>query len=381
MASYIKYKDKNGKEFYKVQAYLGIDPQTGMKKTTTLRGFRTKRQASNAVVKAKNDFIHGKIKKPQHITFKECEEAWWIGYKNRSRESTLVTVSGMFKNHILPAFGNKRVNTITIAQIQRIVNSWVKLAPSNFVKWYNYTSCVLDYAVRAGYVQRNVAKLIELPKKPEKVENDGFKFWDKEQLNIFFNYLDYDKKPQVYTMFRVLAYSGIRKGEMLALTWDDIDFNNNTIRINKTLAKVFNGVKVQPPKTKNSYRTLDMDNTTMMYLKRWRMDQRRLGLMLGFNTNKKSQLVFNNTKNNHHTLATTGKWLNTIIKATGLPHIKVHGLRHSHASALFAAGVSIKQVQERLGHSNAQTTLNIYTHVTQKQNAETINKFVDYLDK
>ena len=107
--------------------------------------------------------------------------------------------------------------------------------------------------------------------------------------------------------------------------------------------------------------------------------------MLGFNANKTSQLIFSTRNNTFKSLNTPKKWLDKALNninadSTVLPTITVHGFRHSHASALFAAGATIKEVQERLGHEDAQTTLNIYTHVTQHQDKQAVQKLVNFLN-
>ncbi|MCH7260688.1 tyrosine-type recombinase/integrase, partial [Lactiplantibacillus sp. ME-2] len=108
--------------------------------------------------------------------------------------------------------------------------------------------------------------------------------------------------------------------------------------------------------------------------------QREYYLFLGFNTLQPDQLVFANTKNGFKSLNTPGKWLKRIITDYHLtPSITVHGFRHSHASALFAAGATIKEVQTRLGHEDVATTLNVYTHVTKGQNQQAANKLANYL--
>lgn len=125
---------------------------------------------------------------------------------------------------------------------------------------------------------------------------------------------------------------------------------------------------------------MKLDPQTINYLKKWRSEQKQKYLMLGFNTFKKSQLVFATINNTHKCLNTPAKWLKYTIRNTDLKPITIHGFRHTHASALFSAGASIKEVQERLGHEDVQTTMDIYTHVTKQQNDEAVNKLVNYLD-
>lgn len=172
----------------------------------------------------------------------------------------------------------------------------------------------------------------------------------------------------------------MRRGECLALTWGDLDIEENTLSINKTLTQGIKGKQIiQATKTKKGTRTISIDST-MYYLKIWKLEQRKSLLMLGFNATKKEQLMFVTRNNTFKSLNTPAKWLKKIINKSGLPKITVHGFRHSHASALFAVGATIKEVQERLGHEDAQTTLNIYTHVTQKQDQEAVKKLVNFLN-
>lgn len=101
---------------------------------------------------------------------------------------------------------------------------------------------------------------------------------------------------------------------------------------------------------------------------------------MGFNTLQKKQLVFANLKNGYKSLNTPARWLKEIIKDSQLKPITIHGFRHTSASLLFEAGATIKEVQTRLGHDDAQTTLNIYTHVTQKQDNQAAEKLANLLD-
>ncbi len=337
---------------------------------------------------------------------------WYEAYINTVRESTYARTSAMFNNHILPyfgnkrihtikiaqcqkavndwfklapnnykKFGNKRIHTIKIAQCQKAVNDWFKLAPNNYKKWFNYTSNVFDYAIKQEYITKNPTKLVNIPKKQVDYGDKPTNFWDKEQIKLFFSFINPVEEREKYTLFRVLAFAGLRRGECLALTWNDINFSQGTLRINKTLTQGLKGVQiVQAPKTRKGRRTLKLDDITVKHLKEWRKEQREYYLMLGFNTMQKDQLIFANTKNKHKSLNTPAKWLGKIIKDHDLKKITVHGFRHSHASALFSAGASIKEVQERLGHEDVQTTMDIYTHVTQEQNNEAVQKLQNYMN-
>lgn len=176
-------------------------------------------------------------------------------------------------------------------------------------------------------------------------------------------------------MSRLLAFSGIRKGEALSLTWDDLNFTTNELRINKAISRgKDNQLYVKTTKT-GLARTMKTDDKTMAVMKEWKKKQKQEYLILGFNTMQPKQLVFSNEVNEDLQPTKTRKWLLNVQKKYKLGTITTHGLRHTHCSLLFEAGASLKEVQDRLGHSDVQTTLNIYTHVTKKAKEEAIMKF------
>lgn len=375
-----KYKLKNGELRYKFGIYTGIDKQTGRKTNTTRSGFKTKKEAVLAASKLEIELSEGKIEKPKDIKYGDVYQEWLPAYENTVRESTLLSTTNIFKNHILNHFSDKKINTITVSEIQTIVNKWFDIAPVNFKKWFYYTGKIFEYAIKMGYLDKNPCRLVTLPKNKKEFAEKKLLFWDKKQLDVFFKCLydmDDDKK---FVFFRLLAFSGMRRGECLALTWEDINFKENTIDINKTISQGINRYQViNPPKTKKSMRKIIMDQKTMDYLYKWKMEQRKQMLNYGFNTLIKKQMLFTTRNNTMLPLSAPSKWLKLVISKYDLPSIKIHGFRHSHASALFASGATIKEVQERLGHEDAQTTLNVYTHVTSNQNKDVVVKLESYL--
>lgn len=375
-----KYKLKNGELRYKFGIYTGIDKQTGKKTNTTRSGFKTKKEAALAASKLEIELSEGKIEKPKDVKFGDVYNEWLPAYKNTVRESTLFSTTNVFKNHILKQFSDKKINTITASEIQKTVNKWFDFAPVNFKKWFYYTGKIFEYAIKMGYLDKNPCRMVTLPKNKKDFAEKKLLFWDKQQLDTFFKCLyDMDDNKK-FVFFRLLAFSGMRRGECLALTWGDINFKDNTIDVNKTISQ---GIKkyqvINPPKTKKSMRKIIMDQKTMDYLYQWKMEQRKQMLYYGFNTLNKKQMLFTTRNNTMLPLSAPSKWLKLVVNKYDLTPIKLHGFRHSHASALFAAGATIKEVQERLGHDDAQTTLNVYTHVTSNQNKNVVVKLESYL--
>lgn len=158
-------------------------------------------------------------------------------------------------------------------------------------------------------------------------------------------------------------------------------YEKGTISINKIFTQGIKGRQIiQATKTRKGNRTLPLDEMTLNFIKKWRNVQREELFILGFNTNSSDQLMYATRNNTHKSLNTPSKWMKPIIEKYNLPKITVHGFRHSHASALFSSGATIKEVQERLGHEDAQTILNIYTHVTDGQNREAIKRHSQFLN-
>ena len=371
---------KNDVGMYEFRLYGGINEQTGKKKYYH-RVFETKKQAELTLSRLQLEINKkGQIEKDNNVLFSVIAEEFYSEYVNTVRESTYYKVRYMFDNHIIPELGHLRIRTITINQIQTAVNKWFKESKSCYSRWNSYVVRVFDLAIKRGYMTgKNPAKLITMPRIPDQAGDDFENFWDKDELEQFFSCIDPVKQNEKYTLFRVLAFGGLRRAECLALTWGDINFTDKTVRINKNLAQGKKGrLIIQAPKTKKSRRTIILDDKTISILKAWRIAQRKKYLKLGFNTMNKDQLIFANRYNKFKVLNQPGKWLATIIKDNELSKITVHGFRHSHCSLLFASGASIKEVQDRLGHERPDITLSIYTHVSKKQNIDAVEKLVKY---
>lgn len=376
-----KYKKKDGKTYYKIQAYLGMNPETGKEINVTRQGFASKKDAELAISRLKVEFEEQGYQKATSNTFAELYELWFdSAYKHNVKESTYVKTQELFKNHILPAFGHLRVDKITVAYCQRTVKNWCDLH-SKYKVMKNYVNNVLDYGVMIGMVRDNPMKKVITPKRKvsvdeEKIEN----FYTKEELQHFLECVRSDGIGRWFALFRLLAFTGFRKGEALALEWKDIDFLHGTITVSKTLARGENNTLIiQLPKTKNSMRTIAVDEVTLQVLKDWKKEQAIDLLKCGYNTMSKTQPVFTNYENQYLQHAMVTNRMNLIIKKHDLKKITTHGLRHTHCSLLFEAGVPIQEVKERLGHSDIQTTMNIYTHVTKKAKEKTAEKFAAFV--
>lgn len=365
-----EYVKKNGEKAYMFKLYLGIDQDTKKPIRTTRRGFRTQREARLAIADLELNGLSKPESEPQMIhTYEQIYNLWYEEYKTTVKASTLLKTERVFKNHILPAFGNKPIQDIKPMDAQNQMNIWhKKLVRASMVM--NYAGLVFDYAIRMQLINMNPTKVIKKPVRKESVREDkDMNFYDKDELKKFMAALENNNNFRAFVYFRLLAFTGMRKGESLALKWSDIDLEKQTLYINKAVSRSATGLYIQTPKTPSSIRRISIDDKTVSILQEYKKES-------------PDGLVFQSEDGGILSPAKPRKWYLTAMK--NLPddfkQISIHGFRHTHASLLFEAGASIKDVQSRLGHSDIQTTMDVYTHVSKTAKEQLANRFNTYVD-
>lgn len=381
MTTIKKYTKKDGSTAYMFKKYLGIDPITRKQKETTRRGFTTKREAQVALSRleveiAESGFSSKKIQQ----TYSEVYFEWLeVVYKNKVKESTYWNTRFIFDKHIISALGDFMISAIDTSFCQTVANKWAKSSPKRYQRFINYSGMVFQYAASTGKIETNPMNNILMPT----AENDNLdklpNFYERKTLLLFLDRMKLYPFMR-YSFFFLLAYTGLRKGEALSLTWRDIDLNNGTLNVNKTLAVGKSGkLLIQKPKTNSSSRVISLDSSTVLVLKKWKSIQNE-ELDILQHIPSLDQLVFSNVDNKLLNPRTPQSWLDSFYnKNPRIDRITVHGFRHTHASLLFEAGATMKQTQDRLGHSNIKTTMNIYTHVTQSSKEETAVLFDTFM--
>lgn len=384
MTNIKSYQLKNKETRYKFHVYVGVDPLTGKEQTTTRSGFKTKKEAKEALLQIQQEIRNGSFRKQAVETYHDVYQLWMEHYENTVEDSTLLKTKRIFANHILPNFGDYKIAKIDAAICQKHVNSWAKkLQRFRMVK--NYAALVVKYAIKHDLIDKNPFDLVEMPIIKSKIniddnEEEFENFYSREQLIQFLHFLEQENNLKRSTLFHLLAFTGMRKGEAFALQWKDIDFETQELRITKAVKRGESGLYVGT--TKNGEpRTIKGDEKTMSLLKLWKLEQASIYKEKGFNTNTKKQLVFSNEHNVLQDPNKTVRWLSHFLQKHDLDYITAHGLRHTHCSLLFEAGATIKEVQYRLGHKDVKTTLDVYAHVTKKAKAETIDKFTSFLNE
>lgn len=379
----ISYKNKKGETRYKLRVFLGYDPVTGKKYETTRQGFITRTEAKNKASQLQIEFSSGKLTRKNATikTFQELFDLWFESYQTTVKQSTATDCWWLYKRYVKPKFGKLKIEKINVPFCQKAVNYWHKrYRQYRHIK--NLTAQILNYAINLEIIDSNPMKKIVVPRSLEQKSSEE-NFYTRDELKYFFECLESIGDKRYITFFRLLTFTGLRKSEALSLQWKDINYKDSTVKIYKTLyfdARAHR-VIVQAPKTTSSEREIELDAKTISLLKSWRLDQRERLLKSGINSMTSDQFLFTQMATNKLLIPNRANdWLNWIYKKYPQKRITVHGFRHTHASLLFEAGASIKEVQDRLGHSNSKTTLDIYTHVTQRAKRDTAEKFANYID-
>ncbi|HEM6363157.1 TPA: site-specific integrase [Streptococcus suis] len=375
-----KYELKDGTVRYLYHTYLGTDPLTGKRIKACKRGFKTAKEAklAESQLLLKNE-IEGVITTQKKIKFLDVYHQWLQQYKNTVKESTFVRQKAQAELHIIPKFGDLFVDKISLQFCQTQSNEWFE----RYVKYSNFmgmTKMILDYAVSLGYITDNPMKKVIRPRKQQKIDEQKSKmknFYSKEELQKFLQCAEQNSEKELSTIFHTLAFTGLRKSELMALRWKDIDIQKGTLSVNQTIVYGENNLmKFQTPKTQKSMRTISLDYKTLNVLKSWKIEKKKL---IFPNKLNEDCLVFTNSDGSPHSFDFINYHLKLLIKKFNLKPITPHGFRHTHCSLLFEAGATVKEVQERLGHEDIKTTMNIYAHVTEQAKEQTAHKFAQFM--
>lgn len=375
-----EYTTPKGEKRYKFLIYVGKDETTGHTIQIKKQGFKSKDEALEAYLNYKLKIVKGEYEplNKKKLTFKQLFESWDKVYKPTVKESTYAVTMRYFNNHILSALGNIYIEKITVAECQKAVNEWFEEAPHTFDRFIHYASKVFKYGIDMELLTSNPMEKVIKPKLKERPQQYQ-EFYDKDELNEF---LSCAKKCnfRYFVYFRLLAYTGMRKGESLALKWSDIDFETNTISITRNVTTGLNNRPyISNGKTANSVRRIPVDSETMNYLKEWRYCQQKDMLKKGFNFLDADNYIFPTINNGITSLSKPRQWNKSICDKFGLRRIKIHGFRHTHASLCYSAGLNAKEIQKRLGHADSKTTMNVYTHVMKNDEKKAVKKFADFM--
>ena len=311
-----------------------------------------------------NELRQGILPKNDVITVSEFMSNYMetVG-KNTLRPRTQEIYASFLKVHINPSLGKIRLTELGPQQLQTFYRQKIEsgLSKRTVQLLHSTIRRALNQAVKWGMLSRNVCSLVDAPRPSKRSPT----FFTKEQLNIF---LDSVKDHRWYPIYVLLVYGGFREGEALGIHVEDCDMKNRAINVRHAVLTLKGGLVITEPKTESSKRVVTLPKFAYEELKK-HLEQ----------SNKKQGLIFTTGSGKPVSPRNLIRHFKLALKAAGLPDIRVHDLRHSHASLLLSAGVNPKIVQERLGHASIVLTLNTYSHVIpslQESAAEKIDELM-----
>lgn len=394
-------RDMNGKQLIETATFTPDPEKTDKQNEKALQLF-----AMEFEKKVKD----GKCFSGQRMTYSSYIDIWMKDYAEKQMEQTSYErCESALRTIILPALGHMKLSAIKPLHIQKLYDSMLKNGYEKNGKQYSYNpntvkrvhqiiSSSLNTAVYWQLIEDNPCKRVKPPKVEKQVD---VKHFTLEQAQAFLEYLDepytityrgrqkHDGSPsdqyheersiplQFRVFFNIALTSGCRRGEMLALKWDDVDYAHNTVEIRKSAARVKEGIIIKAPKTFSSNRIVTLPADCMKLLKRLEIQQKEYRLQVGEYWKGEGH-IFTQDDGSIMDISTPNKVFKKIIRRYNedinhqekLPEITLHGLRHTSATLLIAQNIDVKTVSGRLGHSETSTTMNIYAHSLAKRDEE-----------
>ena len=343
------YKDeKTGKWFAKFY-YTNWQ---GIKKQKWKRGFATKKEALGF----ERDFLEKQSANPD-MTFQNLYEIYMEDMAARLKQSTLLTKKAVLQTHILPFFGSKPINEIKASDVRRW-QAKLMSSPNNYSQTYlkkinTELNCIINYAKRFYDLNTNPCGKAGTIGKAKAEEMD---YWTYDEYIAFREGVK--DKSLSYICFEVLYWTGMREGELLALSPADIDLDNKTISINRTYQRIEGKDVFTSPKTRKSKRKIPIPDFLCQELSDYIQSRYMLDA---------DERLFPVTKSYLSHEMIRG------CKNTGVKKIRIHDIRHSHASLLINQGCDALVLADWLGHEKVSTTLNTYSHLFPHKQQELVN--------
>jgi integrase len=345
---------------------LGRD-ETGRRKQQWVAGFRTQKEANHAMTETLAKVQTGAYVPPTRETLGGYLNDWLTAVRPSIRESTWRSYELNVRVHLIPAIGNIRLQDLTASRINAfygglIENGWSRSGNKGGLnpRTVKYIGMILKRALSAAVKENRIPRNPADAATPPRIrQNAEMRTWSAAELRTF---LDHVRDDRLYAAYHVAAMTGLRRGELLGLHWRDVDLDAGRLAVRETLLAVQDKLTWSQPKTGKSRRSVALDRETAEALRAHRRRQLEERLAWG-GAYTDNDLVFARENGDPIHPNRFSEWFDHHIAATGIPRIRLHDLRHTHATLALAAGVNPKVVSERLGHATISITLDTYSHV------------------
>lgn len=302
------------------------------------------------------------------VTVSEWADLWLKTFKSNIANNTYARYEGIITHQIKPYLGHIPINKVRLGMIQAMINELKQdLASTTIKKIKDVTHQMFQQAVKSQYIPFNPSEGVDIPK----LTRQSREVIPKEHIKKIEQFCKTYKNG---AFIMCLLYTGMRRGEILALKAEDVDIGNGIIRVTKAVEFIKNSPNIKTPKTPKSIRTIPILNPLIPYLK------------TQLKSKKKNDIIFCNRRGELYDKSGIqmlfrdfNKEYNAYIQSEEDVHFTMHQFRHTFCTMLYNAGVDVKMAQDILGHSSVNVTLDIYTHLSQeskKLSADKINRYL-----
>lgn len=365
---------KNGIS-YQIVIEGGYDELTGKRIRVHKNVKCSKREAKSIMHRMITEMEQGKLTQRSNKKVGDWMDEWVENYLPKIEETTRVGYRTKIRCYIKPALGDIFIKSLRTEHIQRMVNDMINrgLSPKNIRDTFNNINAAMKKAVKLKLIPYNPCEAVELPR----LKKYRAKVYTAEMIQ---NLLDIATGTDMYLPVFLLVMVGLRRGELLALRWDDIDFKNNILKVRYNMVNGEKGCVIKAPKSESGIRDIYLGDDVMTVLKQARLQYMNDVFSYGSGFQNLGFVIRQEDGSPYKPDSMTQKW-RRFLEEHDLPKIRLHDLRHSNATALISAGVNPRVVQQRLGHSDVNITLNTYTHVLPEMDMEAAAKLDSILLK
>lgn len=344
-------------------------------------GFRTQREAKAFEADIKTQLNKGTYVEPtKELLGSYLLNEWLPAVETELEPNTFVNVKAHLDRHIIPALGDIPIQRLTPEKIKAFYGGLLKkpkawgtgtLSKTTVQRIHATLHKALETLVDSRRLAINPARKAK-PRVPKSERKPEVRAWRGQELDAFLHHVADD---DLFALWRLLSWTGLRRGEAAGLKWDDVDFEARTVAVRRAVGVASYTTHVTTPKSGQS-RVIDLDDVTVRALRAHLRNRKALCLELGLPQPSSDSPVFVEPDGTPIHPQRISKLFDAKVRQTQLPRIRLHDLRHTHASLLIQSGANVKVVQERLGHSNVLTTLNTYAHLWPTTQREAVERLV-----